>query len=36
MITGTAAVAIPGWKLSLTDFGYNFCPEAGHELRGLC
>jgi len=24
MITGTAAVAIPGWKLSLTDFGYNF------------
>lgn len=24
MLTGTAAVAIPGWKLSLTDFGYNF------------
>lgn len=24
MITGTAAVAIPGWKLNLTDFGYNF------------
>ena len=24
MIKGTAAVAIPGWKLSLTDFGYNF------------
>ena len=24
MITGTAAFAIPGWKLSLTDFGYNF------------
>ena len=24
MITGTAAVAIPGWKLSLSDFGYNF------------
>jgi hypothetical protein len=24
MITGTAAVAIPGWKLTLTDFGYNF------------
>ena len=24
MITGTAAVAIPGWKLGLTDFGYNF------------
>jgi hypothetical protein len=24
MITGAAAVAIPGWKLSLTDFGYNF------------
>jgi len=23
MITGTAAVAIPGWKLTLTDFGYN-------------
>jgi len=24
MVTGTAAIAIPGWKLSLTDFGYNF------------
>jgi hypothetical protein len=24
MITGTAAIAIPGWKLSLTDFGFNF------------
>ena len=24
MITGTATVAIPGWKLTLTDFGYNF------------
>jgi len=24
MITGNAAVAIPGWKLSLTEFGYNF------------
>jgi len=24
MITGNAAVAIPGWKLTLTDFGYNF------------
>ena len=24
MITGTAAIAIPGWKLTLTDFGYNF------------
>ena len=24
MVTGTAALAIPGWKLSLTDFGYNF------------
>jgi hypothetical protein len=24
MITGTAAFAIPGWKLILTDFGYNF------------
>jgi hypothetical protein len=24
MITGTAAVAVPGWKLTLTDFGYNF------------
>ena len=27
MITGTAAVAIPGWKLSLTDFGYNFAQK---------
>jgi hypothetical protein len=27
MVTGTAAVAIPGWKLSLTDFGYNFAAE---------
>ena len=27
MVTGTAAVAIPGWKLSLTDFGYNFAEE---------
>jgi hypothetical protein len=24
MITGSAEVAIPGWKLALTDFGYNF------------
>ena len=23
MVTGTAAIAIPGWKLTLTDFGYN-------------
>ena len=27
MITGTAAFAIPGWKLSLTDFGYNFAQK---------
>jgi hypothetical protein len=27
MITGTATVAIPGWKLSLTDFGYNFAQK---------
>lgn len=27
MITGTAAVAIPGWKLTLTDFGYNFAQK---------
>lgn len=24
MVTGTAAFVIPGWRLSLTDFGYNF------------
>jgi len=27
MITGSAAFAIPGWKLSLTDFGYNFAEK---------
>jgi len=27
MITGTAALAIPGWKLSLTDLGYNFAEK---------
>jgi len=27
MVTGTAAVAIPGWKLTLTDFGYNIAQK---------
>jgi hypothetical protein len=27
MITATAAVAIPGWKLTLSDFGYNFAAK---------
>ncbi|MBN2465240.1 LPS-assembly protein LptD [candidate division WOR-3 bacterium] len=27
MITGNAALAVPGWKLTLTDFGYNFAQK---------
>jgi len=27
MITGTAALAIPGWKFDLTDLGYNFAQK---------